>query len=163
MSRENVEVKNAVVRRWIFSFENHTDAFRDTLHPEIEWCPFEEDNTPLYGIEAAMRSRNRWLDTWGEHRFDLEEVIEAGDSVVVLAHVMARGKGSGVEVDVRLYMQFKVRDDKVVYIFEHRDRAAALEAAGLRESERDAVPEQVQSDSEPLESGDPDAGPVTES
>jgi hypothetical protein len=27
----------------------------------------------------------------------------------------------------------KVRDDKVVYIFDHEDRAAALEAAGLRE------------------------------
>jgi ketosteroid isomerase-like protein len=129
---QNVEVENPVVRRWISSFENDTDAFRNSLHPEIEWCPFEEDNTPLYGIEAAMRSRAQWLETWGEHRFDLEEVIETGDSVVVLVHVMARGKGSGVDVDVRLYMQFEVRDDKVVYIFEHRDREAALEAAGLR-------------------------------
>jgi hypothetical protein len=61
---QNVEVENAVVRRWISSFENDTDAFRDSLHPEITWCPFEEDNTPLYGIEAAMRSRGQWLETW---------------------------------------------------------------------------------------------------
>jgi hypothetical protein len=46
---------------------------------------------------------------------------------------MTRGRGSGVEVDVRLYFHFKVRDDKVVYIFEHRERASALEAMGLRE------------------------------
>ena len=45
---------------------------------------------------------------------------------------MARGRGSGVAVDVRLYFHFKVRDDKVIYIFEHRDRASALEAVGLR-------------------------------
>jgi ketosteroid isomerase-like protein len=137
MSRENVELKNAAVRQWVFSYEDdtedNTEAFRDSLHPEIVWCPFEEDNTPLYGIDAAMRSRQQWLDTWGEHQFELEEVIETGDHVLVFVHVMTRGRGSGVEVDVRLYFHFKVRDDKVVYIFEHRDRASALEAVGLRE------------------------------
>ena len=137
MSRENVELKNAAVRQWASSYEADTEAnaeaFRDILHPEIVWCPFEDDNTPLYGIDAAMRSRQQWLDTWGVHEFELEEVIETGDNVLVLAHVMTRGKGSGVGVDVRLYMQFKLRDDKIVYVFEHRDRASALEAVGLRE------------------------------
>jgi hypothetical protein len=32
-----------------------------------------------------------------------------------------------------LHYQFKVRDDKVVYLFEHENRATALEAAGLSE------------------------------
>jgi hypothetical protein len=31
------------------------------------------------------------------------------------------------------FAQFKVRDGKVAYIYEHEDRAAALEAAGLSE------------------------------
>jgi ketosteroid isomerase-like protein len=133
MSQENVEVRNEVVRRWFWAFENDTQAFRDTLHPDIEWFPIEEDNTPNYGVEAAMRNRNQWLDTWDEHRFDPEEMIEEGDSIVVLVHITARGKTSGVQVDVRFYAHFKVRDDKVVYIFDHEDRAAALEAVGLRE------------------------------
>ena len=46
---------------------------------------------------------------------------------------MAQGKASGVQVDVRLYFHFKVRDDKIVYIYEHQDRTEALEAVGLRE------------------------------
>ena len=129
MSQDNVEV----VRRWIWAFENDTDAFRDTLHPEIEWSPFEESHTPSYAIEGAMRIRNQWLDTWDEHRVDLEEMNEEGDNVVVSAHVTARGRASGVEVDVRLHFHFKVRDGKVVYVFEHEDKAAALEAAGLPE------------------------------
>jgi ketosteroid isomerase-like protein len=133
MSTEEVEVRNAVVRRFFWAFENDTDAFRDTLHPDIEWYPIEEDRTPSYGVEAAVRNRNQWLDTWDEHRFDLEEVVEGGDSVVVLVHITARGKASGVEVDVRFYAQFKLRDDKIVYIFDHEDRAEALEAAGLSE------------------------------
>jgi ketosteroid isomerase-like protein len=133
MSQENVEVKNVVVRRWIWAFENDTDAFRDTLHPEIEWFPVEENHTPYHGVEGAMRYRKRWFDTWDEYRTDLEEVIEEGDSVVAVVHITARGKASGVEVDIRFYPHFKVRDDKVVHIFDHRDRATALEAAGLSE------------------------------
>jgi ketosteroid isomerase-like protein len=133
MSRENVEVHNEAVRRFFSAFEYDTEAFRDTLHPEIQWFPIEENRTPTRGVEAAMWNRNAWLDTWDEHRLDLEEVIEGGDDVVALVHITARGSGSGVEVDVRFYAQFKVRDDKVIYIFDHEDRAAALEAAGLSE------------------------------
>jgi ketosteroid isomerase-like protein len=129
MSRENVEV----VRRWFWAFENDTEAFRDALHPEIEWYPIEEDNTPNLGIEAAVRNRNEWLDTWDSHRFDWQVVAEEGENVVVAVHITASGKASGVEVDVRFYAQVKVRDGKVAYIYDHGDREAALEAAGLRE------------------------------
>jgi len=127
MSQENVEI----VRRFLWAFENDMDAFRDILHPEIEWFPIEENQGRLYGVEAAMRNRNEWLDTWDEHRFDLEEMIEQGDSVVALVHITARGKASGVETDVRFYAQIKMRDHRIVYIFDHRDRANALEAARL--------------------------------
>jgi ketosteroid isomerase-like protein len=63
----------------------------------------------------------------------VEEVIEDGDAVVAGVHIKARGQASGVEADVRFFAQFKVRDGKVVYIYDHEDRAAALEAAGLSE------------------------------
>src|SRR5512133_1991124 len=128
MSEEKVEV----VRRFLWAFENDTDAFRQTLHPEIEWSPFEESHTPSHGVEGAMRIRNQWLDTWDEHRIDLEELIEEGESAVASIHVTAQGKASGVAVNVRLHGHFKVRDEKVIYLYEHEDRAAALEAAGLR-------------------------------
>ena len=133
MSQENVEVRNEAVRRFISAFEGDDEAFRETLHPEIEWYPIEENRTPTRGVEAAMWNRNQWLDTWEEHRLDVEEVIEDGDSVVASIHIQARGRASGVEVDVRFYAQIKVRDGKIVYIYDHEDREAALEAAGLRE------------------------------
>jgi ketosteroid isomerase-like protein len=133
MSQENVEVRNEAVRRFISAFEGDDEAFRETLHPEIEWYPIEENRTPTRGADAALWNRNAWLDTWDEYRQDVEEVIEDGDSVVALIHIQARGKGSGVEVDVRFYAQIKVRDGKIVYIYDHEDREAALQAAGLRE------------------------------
>jgi ketosteroid isomerase-like protein len=133
MPQENVEVENAVVRRWFWAFENDTDTFRDTLHPDIAWFPIEEGRMPSYGVDAALKNRNQWLDTWDTHRFDLEQVAEEGDSVVVAVHITARGKGSGVEVDIRFYAHFKLHEDKVIYIFDHEDRTAALKAVGLQE------------------------------
>ena len=132
MSQPNVRVDNAVVRRWFWAFENDTETFRNTLHPNIAWFPVEEDLTPSYGVEAAVANRDQWLDTWDEHQFDLEQIVEEGDSVVVAVHITARGKGSGVEVDIRFYAHFKLHDARVVYIFDHADKTAALEAVGLR-------------------------------
>jgi ketosteroid isomerase-like protein len=129
MAQENV----GVVRRAMWAFENDADAFAAITHPEVEWFPYEDNHTPSYGIEGAMRIRNQWLDAWDEVRADLEEVVEGGESVVASIHIMGRGKTSGAEVDVRLHMHFKVREDKIVYLYEYEDRAAALEAAGLSE------------------------------
>jgi ketosteroid isomerase-like protein len=133
MSRENAEVRNEVVRTWLWAFENDTDAFRDILHPEFEWFAIDENRIPIHGVEAALRNREAWLDTWDEYRTDLEEVIEDGDDVVALVHITGKGRISGAAVDIRFYVQFKVRDGKVAYMFDHEDRSAALEAAGLRE------------------------------
>ncbi len=133
MLQESVEVRNKVVRRWFRAFEDDAVAFRDTLHPEIVWFPFEENRTPAYGIEGAMRNRNQWLEIWEEHRFDLKEVVEDGDNVVVLVHITARGRASGINVDFRLYAQFTVQDNKVIRIYDHEQRVSALEAAGLSE------------------------------
>ena len=87
----------------------------------------------LRGVEAAKRIRNGWLDAWAEHHLEIDEILDAGDDLVVIVHLEGRGRGSGAEVDVRLYLHMKVRDGRVVYVFEHEDRAEALEAVGLEE------------------------------
>jgi ketosteroid isomerase-like protein len=128
-----MSVKSDVIRRCFWAFENDTAAFAATLHPEIEWFPMDENRRRLYGIEAALRNRNEWLETWDEHRFEVDEVAAEGDSVIVRVHITARGKLSGAEVDVRFHAHFKLRDEKVVYIYDHPDMAGALSAAGLSE------------------------------
>ena len=133
MSQENVSVGNPVIRRWFWAFENDVSAFEAVVHPDIEWFPMDENFGRLQGIEAALRNRAEWLDAWGEHRIDVDEVAAEGDSVVLAVHIVARGKTSGAEVDVRFYPHFKLRDDRVVYIYDYADRAQALAAVGLKE------------------------------
>jgi ketosteroid isomerase-like protein len=127
MSQENV------VRRWFEAFTEDADAFRDVLHPDIEWFPFEENHTPSHGIDGGMRIRNQWMGAWDEMQAELEDLVEKDESIVATVHVMGRGKASGVEVDTRLYLHFKVRDDKVIYLYEYVERRPALEAVGLSE------------------------------
>ena len=131
MSRETVEVRNQVVRAWLAAFDTDPAAFRDTLHPEIEWFPVEENHAGYYGVEGAMRYRDRWLETWEAHGFDLEEVVEDADNVVALVHIAARGRASGIPTDMRFYAQWRLRDGKVVLVYDHPERASALQAAGL--------------------------------
>jgi ketosteroid isomerase-like protein len=125
------EVQNPVVRTWFATFDDDTEGFRHTLHSEVEWFPIEENLSPYVGIDAAMLCREQWLETWDVHEFHIEEVVEARDDVVACVHITAAGRTSGVPVDLRFYAQFKVRDGKIIRIYDHADRDAALQAAGL--------------------------------
>ena len=129
MSQENVKV----VRRLLWAFNNDADAWEGMLSPELVWFPFETNHTPSHGVGAAIRTRAQWLDAWDDARSDPEDIVGESENVVATVHLTGRGKTSGVNVDVRIHFHFKVRDGKVVYVFEYADKAAALEAAGLSE------------------------------
>jgi ketosteroid isomerase-like protein len=53
--------------------------------------------------------------------------------VVVTARHRGRGRESGVTVDARFYVVYRLRDGKVIRADEFSGRAEALEAAGLSE------------------------------
>ena len=129
MSQENVEI----VRRNFETFEHDEEAWLSTADPAIEWYPIEEGHSLSRGHEAAIRVRRSWLENWEGHRVDVEEMKDGSDSVVACLHLTGRGKMSGVEVDLRVYQHFKLRDGKIVYVYEYEDRGEALEAAGLSE------------------------------
>jgi ketosteroid isomerase-like protein len=129
MSEENVEI----VQRSIAAFEDDEETWLRAIDPSHVWYPLEEGNTPSHGLDAARAVRTRWLESWESHEIDVEEILDHGDSVVACLHLIGTGKGSGVEVDQRFYMHWRLRDGKMVYLYEYADRDAALEAAGLSE------------------------------
>ena len=130
MSQANVEIMRRFYDAWT---RGDLDVGLSMLDPEIEWCPIEENRVPLHGVEAAVQNRNAWLDTWDDHRIELEEMIDAGDHVIATIHIVASGKSSGITTDVRFYAHIKMKDHQIVYIFDHRDRTSALQAVGLAE------------------------------
>jgi ketosteroid isomerase-like protein len=73
----------------------------------------------------------RWDSTWKELETVPEEYVDAGDAVLVTVHYVARGAGSGIEYEERLFDVYSFSDGMCVRKREFRTRPEALEAAGL--------------------------------
>jgi ketosteroid isomerase-like protein len=70
-------------------------------------------------------------DSWTEWRFEAERVFDAGDRVVVLIRVVARGGASGLPSERDTAHVWTVRGGRLASIQIFRDRAQALDAVGL--------------------------------
>jgi ketosteroid isomerase-like protein len=73
-------------------------------------------------------------EVWGEFRMEPDEFVDAGDRVVAIGRWVAKGRGSGVEVNQPIADVFTLHGGRVVRCeIGYSNRAEALEAAGLRE------------------------------
>jgi ketosteroid isomerase-like protein len=133
MSEENVEVI-----RNVFAMIDRGDAQAwDLLPPDfvIDLSRRLIDPVVLRGPDE-MRAFYRDLDaTWADGaRVEVEELIDAGDKVLVLIRFSGRGKTSGAEVEALVWNLWTFRDGEPVrWTYFGEDRAEALEAARLRE------------------------------
>ncbi len=130
MSRANVELVRKLFERWMRA---EWDVFRELVTPDFElvlsagWFP---DPGVYRGPDAALEAWGRFLDAWEEMTPDPQEIIDAGDDVVVLLRIRGRGKASGMEVAEEVGNVITFRDGQIVRM-NLCHRAEALEAAGL--------------------------------
>ena len=133
MSEENVEII-----RNVFAMIDRGDAQAwDLLPPDfvIDLSRRLIDPVVLRGPDE-MRAFYRDLDaSWADGaRVEVEELIDAGDKVLVLIRFSGRGKTSGAEVEALVWNLWTFRDGEPVrWTYFGEDRAEALEAARLRE------------------------------
>jgi ketosteroid isomerase-like protein len=88
--------------------------------------------------EQVFRGRaglKRWIDSireiWDEWRMEQERFIVAGEQVVVLVHIVARGELSGVELDRETAHIWSIADGRVTRCEVYFERSEALEEAGV--------------------------------
>jgi ketosteroid isomerase-like protein len=136
MSGENVErAREAYAALGLAVRKGDFDAFfREYVHPEIEWVPLEgaPDADVSYGQEAVKGRMVAMLDVIEEPQIEPEEIIDAGEKVVIAVRISGRGRASGIDVEAHWFHVLTERDNKAVRIEWHRGRDDALEAAGLR-------------------------------
>ncbi len=128
MSQENVEL----VRRGIES----VDAFWAMLDEYVVWDLRKWpalDSVVVVGRDAVIQASRRYWGTWEDYRMDIEEVLDAGQSVVVIFREQGRGKSSGVPVAQQHPQLWTFRDGLIIRWESFRTRAQALKAAGLSE------------------------------
>jgi ketosteroid isomerase-like protein len=86
------------------------------------------------GYAGVRRFASVVEDVWDEISGVPTELIDAGDNVVAAVTMHATGKQSGVDVTMDILNVFTLRDRRILRVVGgYRDRAEALEAAGLSE------------------------------
>jgi ketosteroid isomerase-like protein len=79
------------------------DTIFELLHPDIEWTPVEFGllGETFRGHDRVREFFDILFEAWDEFRVDPETMIEGEETVLVIARVRTRGRGSGAEVDTR--------------------------------------------------------------
>lgn len=134
MSPENAEV----VRRAGDALNRRDlDAFVALLSPYVEWEESGDVLPGLRGFHRGAQAVRKWFDeaileAWESLHSEPEEITEASDGrVFAQSRATARGRASGVEVELRFWQVFWLADGKIVRRRLFRTRDAALVAAGL--------------------------------
>ena len=129
MSQENVEVVRRAIAYEYDGVGDLADA-EAIFDPHVVLNPIDEAASS--GFAAMRADMERWASAFDELKVTIEEIIDAGGQVVVVAHHEGRGHASGVEVDTRFYEVYTLCRGKVSRVDEYIERAEALEAVGLR-------------------------------
>jgi ketosteroid isomerase-like protein len=103
--------------------------------PDVEWrtTPQVMFGGTHRGIDEMRERMTDWTGPFEEFTTEVEEMIDAGDHVVVRHRMHGRGRDSGVEVDLRLWQLVTVRDGKLVRMYDYSSRDEALAAAAQLE------------------------------
>ncbi len=128
MSQENVKAVKAVYdafnsRDW--------DRVRAGVAPEIEWHQYTAvpDRTTFRGPDEIIERFliRQWVADFPDFEAEISEVIDGGETVVVIGTARGRGRGSGVEVRLRFAHMWRLREGKA---FEVHDVAAEPRRSG---------------------------------
>jgi ketosteroid isomerase-like protein len=130
MSQENVEVVRRAIAYEYYGVGDRAEA-EAIFDPQVVLNPIDEEASS--GFDAMRSDMERWASAFDELKVTIEEIIDAGDQVVVVAHHQGRGRASGVEIDTRFYEVYALREGKVLRVDEYTERAEAFEAVGLWE------------------------------
>jgi ketosteroid isomerase-like protein len=133
MSKENVEIVRRITKVMdTEGFEAALPVFLEAADPDIEWQedPNWPGSTTYRGVEQVRRVI---LDRMATLDFDqaTEDLIDAGDHVVVPVRWIGRGRASGAQGEMSMTMVWTVRERAVTRLEFFLDHGRALEAVGL--------------------------------
>jgi uncharacterized protein len=140
MSQANVEIARQSYAAFNAAWggPNPREAIRAWLErfvdPAAEW-----ENEPTapgarrtyHGIDGVMENFDQILEVFEHGRQVPEGFIDCGDRVVVFVRTEARARTTGLELNDERAHLLTLQDGKWVRLQQFRDRAEAVEAAGL--------------------------------
>jgi len=110
------------------------------LHPDVELHADDEllNSGDFRGREGFTQWSSDWLEAWEEFRVDATAVEALGDHwILVDSHQVARGAGSGIDVEMDVFWAFEAGKGTVRRMHIYASRERALEAIERWQGEHD--------------------------
>jgi ketosteroid isomerase-like protein len=134
MPRDKVDVARRAVDA--FNRRDVDGMFAELLTADLEYWPAVAgayESGCYQGREGVERFAAAISEVWEELQMIAEEFRDLGDRVLVLGRQVARGTGSGAQVDAPLATIFDFRGDRIRRVRGYVDRAEGLRVAGVSE------------------------------
>jgi ketosteroid isomerase-like protein len=141
MSQENVELVRALIPspetdvasllRDDELFEATRQALAPLFHPDFESVAVWQGGPIYSGVDGFREMWLDWVQPWATYHIRVDEVIDAGDRVVVLVRDRGRRRDMDAEVELISGSVWTVRDSRVARVEFCGDRDEALETAGI--------------------------------
>jgi ketosteroid isomerase-like protein len=134
MSREFLEALRRVYAAPFGQEESFAaiEAFA-TSDFQIEDRTLPEAAGELRGVEAMRAEAAQMTEAFEDVHYEIEDLLDLGDRIVVRVRGSARGKGSGIRVDGILGHVWTLRDGNVERFDVYGTWQDALNAVGLSE------------------------------
>ena len=85
----------------------------------------------FHGLAGVVKEAKRWEEMWTDYRFEVDNLVDAGDKVVLLYHQGGKAKESGIALEERAAWVYTLREGKITRVEMFQDRQTALRAAGV--------------------------------
>jgi ketosteroid isomerase-like protein len=111
-------------------------AVAPVFHPDVESVihVIGAESVTRVGLEGLRKAWLEWLAPWVSYRSGIDELIDAGHSVVALVRDFGRRALDDPEVEMIAAAVWTLRDGKVAKVAFYPDRSVALQTVGLAET-----------------------------
>jgi ketosteroid isomerase-like protein len=132
MSQDNAEIVRSAYEHLN---RGDADALVDLCQEDFVMDMSERVFNPdrYEGHDGVRRFCADVRSAWESYHWEVEETRTADDVVVAMVHCRGQSREGGPEVDWRVAWLWRFRDGRPASLRFHRDRARALEAAGLQQ------------------------------
>jgi ketosteroid isomerase-like protein len=133
MSQENMELTRQAYEAWN---DGDLDWMLGHMTEDFEFQPglgFSDLSAVIRGTEGWRQFAATWREAWDDITVRVERIEDLDDRIVALLTFDGRGRGSGIEVSLRVGHVATVREGRISRLVSIPSWEETLEAVGLQE------------------------------
>jgi ketosteroid isomerase-like protein len=115
-------------------FESTSEPLAPLFDPEFESTAMWQLGTTYRGRDGLRQLWLDWLEPWETYYSHTEELVDAGEQVIVLSRSRGRRRDTKAEVEIVTGTVWEIPDGRVVRIDFDRERAFAAVGRTANES-----------------------------